>query len=62
MALRVQTEIAGDVVILRCEGRIVFGDEAAVVRERVQSMLIGTPRIVLDLTGVDHIDSGGWAS
>jgi len=29
MALRVQTQISGDVFILRCHGRIVFGDEGA---------------------------------
>jgi anti-sigma B factor antagonist len=59
MALRLQTEISGDVFILRCEGRIVFGDECAVLRERVGSMLSGTPKIVVNLKGVDYIDSGG---
>ena len=59
MALRVQTQISGDVFILRCNGRIVFGDECAVLRERVVNMLPGTPKIILDLKGVDHIDSGG---
>jgi hypothetical protein len=32
MALRVQTQISGDVFIFRCDGRIVFGDEGAVLR------------------------------
>jgi anti-sigma B factor antagonist len=59
MALRVQTQISGDVFILRCDGRIVFGDECAVLRERVVNMLPGTPKIVLNLKGVDYIDSGG---
>ncbi|MGA8622457.1 MAG: STAS domain-containing protein [Candidatus Sulfotelmatobacter sp.] len=59
MALKIQTQIAGGVVILCCDGRIVFGDEGAVVRERVGNMLTGTPKIVLNLHGVDHIDSGG---
>ena len=27
MALRINTQIAGDVFILLCDGRIVFGDE-----------------------------------
>src|SRR5713101_6297208 len=30
MALRVHTEVSGDVFILECEGRIVFGDEGAI--------------------------------
>jgi anti-anti-sigma factor len=59
MALRMQTDISGDVFILQCEGRIVFGDEGAALRERVGNMLIGTPRIVVNLEKVDHIDSGG---
>ena len=42
-----------------CDGRIVFGDEGAVLRERVGNMLQGTPKIVVNLKGVDYIDSGG---
>jgi anti-sigma B factor antagonist len=60
MLLTVQTEIAGDVFILRCDGRIVFGDEGAVLRERVIHLLSGTPKIVVNLNGVDYIDSGGF--
>src|SRR5260370_11429307 len=59
MALRVQTQISGDVFILRCHGRIVFGDEVAALRERVGNMLTGSPRIVINLKGVHHIDNGG---
>jgi anti-sigma B factor antagonist len=59
MVLRVQTQIAGDVFILLCDGRIVFGDEGAILRERVVKMLPGTPKIVVNLHGVDYIDSGG---
>ncbi len=59
MPLRVQTEISGDVFVLRCDGRIVFGDEGAVLRERVGKMLAGSPKIVVNLKGVHYIDSGG---
>ena len=59
MALRLQTEISGDVFILRCNGRIVFGDECAVLRERTVNMLPGTPRVVVNLNEVNYIDSGG---
>jgi len=59
MALSVQTQVSGDVFILRCNGRIVFGDESAILRERVGNMLSGTPKIVVNLKGVDYIDSGG---
>src|SRR5437867_349785 len=59
MALRVQTQICGHVYVLHCEGRIVFGDEGAALHERVRNLLTGTPQIVINLSGVDHIDSGG---
>jgi len=59
MALSVETQISGDVFILHCEGRIVYGDECAVLRERVVSILTGSPKIVVNLAGVDHIDSEG---
>ena len=59
MALTVATQIHGDVIVLRCRGRIVFGDEGAVFRERVRSELTGTSKIVIDLSSVDYIDSGG---
>ena len=59
MALRMATQIHGNVVVLRCHGRIVFGDEGAVFRERVRSELTGTSKIVIDLCSVDYIDSGG---
>jgi anti-sigma B factor antagonist len=59
MALRVQTQISGDVFIFRFDGRIVYGDEGAVLRERIGNMLPATPKIVIDLNGVDYIDSGG---
>ena len=59
MALTVQTQISGDVFILHCNGRIAYGDECAVLRERVVDMLPGTPKIVVNLKGVNYIDSGG---
>jgi anti-sigma B factor antagonist len=59
MALSVETQISGDVFIFHCNGRIVYGDECAVLRERVVSILTGSPKIVVNLAGVDHIDSEG---
>jgi anti-sigma B factor antagonist len=59
MGLRVQTQVSGNAFILHCEGRIVFGDEGAALRERVGSLLSGTPKIVVNLGAVEHIDSGG---
>jgi len=59
MDLTVQTQISGDVFILDCQGRIVFGDEGAALRERVRNLMTGTPKVVINLRRVDHIDSGG---
>jgi anti-sigma B factor antagonist len=59
MALTIATQISDEAVIFRCHGRIVVGDEGAALRERVKSILMGTPKIVIDLCGVDYVDSGG---
>lgn len=59
MALTVQTQIAGDVFILDCNGRIMSGDECAVLRERVGNMLLQSLKIVVNLQEVDYIDSEG---
>jgi anti-sigma B factor antagonist len=59
MGLSVQTQISGDVFILHCDGRIAYGDECAVLRERVVKMLAGTPKFIVNLIGVDYVDSEG---
>jgi anti-sigma B factor antagonist len=57
--LRLQTQLSGNVFVFHCHGRLVFGDEGAVLRERVNSMFSGSPNVVVNLREVDHIDSGG---
>jgi anti-sigma B factor antagonist len=59
MTLSLATQIRGDVIVFVCQGRIVFGDEGAVFRERVRNALTGTPKVVIDLSRVDYLDSGG---
>src|SRR5215469_7778088 len=59
MSLSLNTHVSGDIFIVECEGRIVFGDEGASLRERVRGLLSGTPKIVVNLWQVTHIDSGG---
>jgi anti-sigma B factor antagonist len=59
MPLKMETDISGDVVILYCSGRLVFGDETAAFRERIRSILSGTQQIIVNLTQVEYIDSGG---
>jgi anti-sigma B factor antagonist len=59
MALKISTREAGDVTVVSCSGRIVFGEEAADLRDVVKSLLQRTKQIVADLRGVTYIDSGG---
>lgn len=58
MGLRVRTQRAGDVFIVGCDGRIVFGNDA-LLREKILNILPTTPKIVLNLEGVDHVGSKG---
>ena len=57
--LKMETHIRGDVIILECVGRLVFGDEAAAFRQRIKNILMGTRKIVVNLDGVEYVDSGG---
>jgi anti-sigma B factor antagonist len=59
IGLHVHTQVCGKAFIFRCQGRLVCGDECAVLRERVGSMLVGSSNIVVNLRAVDYIDSGG---
>jgi len=59
MPLTMETRISGEVLILHCTGRLVYGDEAAAFRDRVKKMLLGTNQIVVNLGGIEYIDSGG---
>lgn len=59
MALRMETRVSGGVIILHCVGRIVFGDEAAAFRARIKNILLGTRHIVINLDGIEYIDSAG---
>jgi anti-sigma B factor antagonist len=59
MTLKMETRQADGVTILSCQGRIVFGEEAAALRENLKSVLASSRQIVLNLAGVSYIDSGG---
>lgn len=59
MSLKMETDISGDVIILYCTGRLVFGDESAAFRERIKNIRLGTQQIVVNLSGIEYIDSEG---
>lgn len=59
MTLKLDTRQTDGVTILSCAGRIMFGEDASALRERVKELLGSTKEIILNLTGVSNIDSGG---
>jgi anti-sigma B factor antagonist len=59
MTLKVETRQADGVTVMSCQGRIVFGEEAAELRENLKRVLSSTRQVVLNLSGVSYIDSGG---
>lgn len=62
MELRVDVARHGDVAVIRCQGRIVFGQEVDELRLTVLSLLKKTNRVVLHLGGIQQIDSEGLAA
>ena len=59
MNLKIETRVADGVTIVSCHGRIMFGEEATELRETLKRLLASTRQIVLNLSGVTYIDSGG---
>jgi anti-anti-sigma factor len=59
LKLSLETRHLGDVIIVHCEGRIVYRDEAAALTRVVTEALQHTREVVLDLEGVQRIDSAG---
>jgi anti-sigma B factor antagonist len=57
--LRTAVRSFGDVVIVDCTGRIVFGEETTSLREQVKDLLNQSRQVVLNLEHVNHIDSNG---
>jgi anti-sigma B factor antagonist len=46
-------------MIVHCQGRIVYRDEAAALSRLVGEILENSGKVVLDLSGVSSIDSAG---
>src|SRR5438445_11076410 len=59
MQLRLSTRIVDGIAVLDCAGRIVFGDESSLLRDTAKKLINENKRIVLNLSGVNYIDSGG---
>src|SRR5438874_13134427 len=59
MSLKIETRVVDGITIVNCSGRIVFGEEATLLRDTLKKLLSSTRQIVLNLSGVTYIDSGG---
>ena len=59
LKLSLETRNRGDVIIVHCQGRIVYRDEAAALSRVVGEVLHDNSKLVLDLSGVSAMDSAG---
>jgi anti-sigma B factor antagonist len=60
MSLHVVEKLVDDVLVLEARGRVTLGHETECLRQRLKEAgESGHKRIVLDLAGVDYIDSAG---
>lgn len=59
MQLRMSTRTLDGVMVVDCSGRLVFGEESASLRDTVKKLLAHSPKVVLNLHDVTHVDSGG---
>ena len=59
LKLSLETRNRGDVVIVHCQGRLVYRDEAAALSGVVGAVLQQARKLVIDLSGVSAMDSAG---
>jgi anti-sigma B factor antagonist len=59
MQLALQSQKSGNVVVIRCAGRIVIGEEARALQSEIDQWTLETKRFVLDMSEVSYVDSGG---
>jgi len=59
MPLQLDISRTDDIAVVRCRGRIVFGEESDDLRAALLGLLNETRRVVLNLAWVAHIDSSG---
>lgn len=59
LKLNLETRNRGDVIVVHCQGRIVYRDEAAALSRLVGEILQHTDKIVLELSGVSSLDGAG---
>jgi anti-sigma B factor antagonist len=59
MNLKIEQHLVNGVAVVCCHGRIMFGEEATALRDSLKEALSQTPKMVLNLSDVSYVDSGG---
>jgi anti-anti-sigma factor len=59
LELTLEAGHSGGAVVLHCQGRIIFHREARALSTIVTEVLPSARRMVVDLAGIDSVDSGG---
>ena len=59
MQLKIEKRANQGIAILACHGRVMFGDEANLLRSALKDVLTTNRKVVVDLAEVNHLDSGG---
>jgi anti-sigma B factor antagonist len=59
MNLKIEQRLVNGVAVVSCHGRIMFGEEATALRDSLKEALSQTPKMVLNLSDVSYVDSGG---
>jgi len=59
MQLTLKSETLGKVVLVRCRGRIITGEEAQILQSELDQLTQLTKNVVLNLAEVSYLDSGG---
>jgi anti-anti-sigma factor len=62
LTLNMAAHISDNVTVLRCSGRLVLGEDADALRDRVKTLLVEGHRIVVNLSELEHIDSVGLST
>jgi anti-sigma B factor antagonist len=62
MTLKLESHFKDDAAVLSCKGELVGGDEAAQLRNAITGLLRERDRVILDLSGVRYINSGGLST
>jgi len=59
MTLKLDSREVDGVTVVNCQGRVVFGEESSHLRDYLKQILASSRKLILNLSGVSYIDSGG---